>query len=429
MAWMASDFKQSANGLLIILCKSQSGRGELPGKGVRSVLQRVEQTSLACKVNTDRIANSDVVARIEIFRDLSAVETIWRAFERNAALTPYQRFDFLSLWQKHIGAHEGVSPLVVVAFDADNQPLCILPLGKFTRGPVTVARYLAGKHANYNFGLWRRDFNFSSACIAAIVDALGKAEPDLAALDLHNQPYSWHGVDNPLCHYPHQPSPSLGYRLKLGEAGEEVLKRQLTSSYRGRIRGKEKKLAKLPGYRYFVAQSPEEITRCMDAFFLQKRAYMSAMRIPNPFDQPEVEAFLRDAANARVLEIHALECDAEVLSLYAAVVDGKRLSTMISSYTESENSRWSPGIIVLSHIVTNVADRGFEIMDLGVGEAEYKFVYCDEQEDLFDSFIPLSKAGHAIVPLMRAQANLKRFVKSNPALWRAAKAVRGLFSR
>ena len=260
-------------------------------------------------------------------------------------------------------------------------------------------------------------------------DALAAAEPDLVAIELHNQPYSWHGAENPLLAFPHQPSPSIGYRLKLGESGDAVLKRQLTSSYRGRIRGKEKKLAALPGYRYFVAQTPEEVSRCMDAFFAQKREYMQALKIPNPFEQPEVVAFLRAAAESHVLEIHALECEREVLALYAAVTDGRRLSTIISSYTASENARWSPGMITLSHAVANAADCGFEIMDLGVGEAEYKLVYCDKNEELFDSFLPLSKAGHAIVPLLRAQANLKRFVKSSPVLWRAAKTVRGLLRR
>jgi CelD/BcsL family acetyltransferase involved in cellulose biosynthesis len=368
-------------------------------------------------------------ARFEIYRDLTAVETLWRAFEAGADLTPYQRFDFLRLWHDHIGAKEDIAPLIAVAFDANDEPLCLLPLGKFSRGPFPVARFLAGKHANYNFGLWRRGISFDRNFVQALLDALSNAEPDLAALELHNQPYAWHGAENPLLAIPHQPSPSTGYRLKLGESGEAVLARQLTSSYRGRIRGKEKKLAKLPGYRYFVASTPEEIQRCMHAFFVQKREYMAAMKIPNPFDAPEVEVFLREAANARVLEIHALECGEEILALYAGVVDGKRISTMISSYTASENSRWSPGIITLSHAVANVADRGFEIMDLGVGEAEYKFVYCDEKEELFDSFIPLSSAGHALVPLLRAQAGLKRFVKSTPVLWNAAKTVRGLLPR
>lgn len=391
------------------------------------MLQRVE--ARPSQQNEAASARGKAFVRLEVYRDLAAVEALWREFENQADLTPYQRFDFLHLWQQHIGAKQYVAPLVVVAFDANNEPLCLLPLGKFARGPFSIACYLAGKHANYNFGIWRRGVSFTRNFVVQLFEALAAAEPDLALLELHNQPYAWHGAENPLLSLPHQPSPSTGYRMRLGESGEAVLMRQLTSSYRGRIRGKEKKLAKLPGYRYFVAGTPEEITRCMDAFFAQKREYMAAMKIPNPFEEPETEAFLRAAADARILEIHALECESEVLALYAGVVDDKRISTLISSYTASENSRWSPGIITISHIVANVADRGFEIMDLGVGEAEYKFVYCDEKEDLFDSFIPLSKAGHVIVPLLRAQANLKRFVKTTPALWRAAKTVRGLLSR
>lgn len=374
-------------------------------------------------------APSAAFARFALYRDFASVEAIWRAFERDADFTPYQQFDFLERWHRHIGVNEDVTPLVALAFDAQDNPLCLLPLGKFSRGPFSVGCFLAGKHANYNFGLWRRGETFSREFIAQLFAALAEAEPSLVALELHNQPYAWHGVDNPLHAFPHQPSPSAGYRLKLGESGEAVLLRQLTSSYRGRIRGKEKKLAKLPGYRYFIAASAEEITRCMDAFFAQKRDYMAALKIPNPFDEPEVEAFLRDAASSHVLEIHALECESEVLALYAAVTDGRRLSTMISSYTASENSRWSPGIITLSHAVANAADRDFEVMDLGVGDAEYKRVYCDESETLFDSFIPLSSKGQAIVQILRAQGGLKRFVKATPALWKAAKTVRGLFSR
>ena len=393
------------------------------------MLTRVEANLSLRNHAASASAPGKAFARLEVYRDFASVETLWREFEREADLTPYQRFDYLHLWQQHIGSKDGVTPLIVVAFDAENKLLCLLPLGKFARGPFHAACYLAGKHANYNFGIWRRGVSFNHDFLTQFIEALNASEPDLAVLELHNQPYAWHGAENPFLAFSHQPSPSTGYRLKLGDTGEAVLARQLTSSYRGRIRGKEKKLAKLPGYRYFVASTPEEITRCMDAFFAQKREYMAVMKIPNPFDAPEVEAFLRAVAYARILEIHALECDSEVLALYAGVADGKRISTLISSYTASENSRWSPGIITISHIVANVADRGLEIMDLGVGEAEYKFVYCDEKEELFDSFIPLSKAGHAIVPLLRAQANLKRFVKSTPTLWRAAKTVRGLLSR
>lgn len=374
-------------------------------------------------------------AKLEIIRNLAEAEAPWRALEAVATLTPYQRYDYLRLWQEHVGAREGVEPLVVVAYGADGQPLCLLPLGKFSRGPFKVARFLGGKHANYNFGPWRNGVRFDRDFVQQVLNGIHSFDPEIAVLELHNQPLHWHGLDNPFLAFPHQPSPSTGYRLRLGESSAAVLARQLTASYRSRIRGKERKLAKLAGYRYFVAATPDEARRCMDTFFAQKRLYMDALKIPNPFDDPGVESFLRAACESGldrgkpVLEIHALEGGGEILALYAALTDGKRLSTIVSSYTSSENARQSPGIITLSHAVANAADRGFEIMDLGVGEAEYKFVYCDETEDLFDSFLPLSASGQMVVPLLRARAGLKRFVKTTPALWRAAKTVRGVLNR
>ena len=45
------------------------------------------------------------IARVEVIEDMAAAEPYWRALEAGHSLgTPYQRFDFLNLWQHHIGA-------------------------------------------------------------------------------------------------------------------------------------------------------------------------------------------------------------------------------------------------------------------------------------------------------------------------------------
>lgn len=192
-------------------------------------------------------------AHCRIFTRLADAEPDWRTLEASGALTPYQRFDFLDLWQRHIGAAEGVEPLIVAAYDELGEPLCVLPLGKYNRGPFQVARFLGGKHANYSFGLWRKGTAFDRDFVQGILDQIAAERPEVAALELRNQPVAWHGSENPFMQFPHQPSPSPGYRLKLGDNGEAVLARQLSASYRGRIRNRERKLAKLEGYRYFVA--------------------------------------------------------------------------------------------------------------------------------------------------------------------------------
>jgi len=55
------------------------------------------------------------VAAVDILSDMSRAEAVWRDLEaRRASQTPYQRFDFLSAWQREVGEREDLSPFIVV---------------------------------------------------------------------------------------------------------------------------------------------------------------------------------------------------------------------------------------------------------------------------------------------------------------------------
>ena len=69
------------------------------------------------------------IAQVDIVADLDQAEPVWRAFENAGHLsTPYQRFDMLSPWQRLVGSHEGALPFIVIARDAEQKPLALLPL-------------------------------------------------------------------------------------------------------------------------------------------------------------------------------------------------------------------------------------------------------------------------------------------------------------
>ena len=70
------------------------------------------------------------IARVEIFANMAAAEPHWRALELTQTLaTPYQRYDFLKLWQRHVGEACGTTPFIVVAFNAMGTPLFLWPFG------------------------------------------------------------------------------------------------------------------------------------------------------------------------------------------------------------------------------------------------------------------------------------------------------------
>ena len=111
------------------------------------------------------------IAHVDVISHFGAAEAIWRSLESSEQLsTPYQRFDFQSAWQTHIGAQEGLKPFIIVAYDAAHQPLMLLPLAVSRENGMRVAGYLGGKHVTFNMPLFRRDFAVQAT--KADIDAL-----------------------------------------------------------------------------------------------------------------------------------------------------------------------------------------------------------------------------------------------------------------
>jgi CelD/BcsL family acetyltransferase involved in cellulose biosynthesis len=373
------------------------------------------------------------VARVEILDDLAVAEPIWRRLEREDALaTPYQSFDLQAAWQRHVGARAGVSPFIVVGFDPAGKPIFLWPMGKVRKGPLNVVGFLGGKHTNFNLALWRRDVakNFTAEDIRKIVAQIAAGGYEADVFRLLSQPRSWEGIVNPFALLPHQPSPSDALWLKLENSGDEVIKRVLSPSMRGRLRTKERRLQRLAGYRYLQATTAADVDRLLDAFFALKAAHMAEQGLANVFAEPSQESFLREAchqglaAGKPLIEIHALEAEGELLALFAGVSDGRRFSGMFNTYTRSDNARQSPGLVLLTHMITALADRGLKSFDLGVGEARYKTFFCKEPEPLFDNFLPLTRLGWLAAMLGRLGYGMKRRVKQSRLLWKLVQVVR-----
>ena len=375
------------------------------------------------------------IASVDILADLGQAEPVWRGLEAMQQFsTPYQRFDFLSAWQRQVGAREGLRPFIVIAHDAERRPLLLLPLALGHEHGVRSASFMGGKHSTFNMALWDREFatGATSADLEALIAAIrGRAEADVLALS--QQPLSWRGLPNPMALLPHQASANDCPLMTI--VPEEPPTARISNSFRRRLKGKERKLQALAGYRCHVATSDADVRRLLDWFFAIKPQRMAEQKLPNVFAAPGVEAFIRDACMAqladggRAIDIHALECDDEVIAIFAGVNDGHRFSMMFNTYTLSANSKYSPGLILMREIVDDYAGRGYRALDLGIGSDEYKRLFCKDDEPIFDSFIPLSLRGRLAATAMSGVNRAKHLVKHNPALFELAQKLRAAFHR
>lgn len=384
--------------------------------------------------DTSASSKSGRIAGIDIVHDLASAEAVWRGLENEqASFTPYQRFDFVAAWQRQVGEREGLVPFVVIAYDAERRPLLLLPLALRHAYGARCAGFMGGKHSTFNMALWDRGFAASAtqADLESLISAISeRAEADVFAL--HQQPLRWRDLPNPLALLPHQPSANDCPLLTMEPGAAPAT--LVSNSFRRRLKGKERKLQPLPGYRYHVASTEADITRLLDWFFRVKPQRMAEQKLPNVFADPGIEDFIRLAcatplANGHhVIDIHALECDEEVIAIFAGVADGYRFSMMFNTYTMSASSKFSPGLILMRDIIDHYAGQDYRAFDLGIGSDDYKRLFCKDDEPIFDSFIALSQRGKLAAGVMSGLNRTKRLVKHNPALLEMAQKLRNAFS-
>src|SRR5262249_21797026 len=315
----------------------------------------------------------------------------------------------------------------VIAYDSERRPLLLVPLTLTREHGARVARFMGGKHTTFNMALWNKDFarDVTGTDLAELLSAL-RARSVADVLALTQQPRHWHDILNPFATLPKQPCANDCPVLSIVPG--DPPQNRISNSFRRRLKSKERKLQS-PGYRYHVATDEADVDRILDWFFHVKPMRMAEQRLPNVFAEPGVEEFIRKAcrapqADARVIDIHALECDDEVIAMFAGVADGHRFSMMFNTYTMSARSRYSPGLILMRNIIDHYAGKKYRALDLGIGSDDYKRLFCKGDEPLFDSFISLSGRGRVAATAMSVLNRLKRRVKRNPMLLRFAQTLR-----
>lgn len=367
------------------------------------------------------------IAHVEVVNSLPAAESAWRSLE-NQFGTPYQRYDWAAAWQNHVGTGDGVTPFIIIGRDNDGTPLFLWPLGRRQMGPLSIAQYLGGKHANFNTPLWHRDVaeSLTPADLKTIISRIAGAD----VLLLLNQPESWSGIRNPLMLLAHQASPSHAYRGALSADFEALWLEKTSTSKRKKFRKKEQTIGKHGALRYWQAATATDVQQILDAFFEQKSQRMREFGIADIFGATNTRKFIAAACNAGLsegkpaIELYAFSVGETIAATCAGAVGGGRFCCMFNSMTRGPLAHDSPGELLLVHVVRACCQRGLTTFDLGIGEAAYKERFCEDVEPLFDSVLPLSGLGHVSGPLLRWLYAAKRTIKNSNKAWSLAQAAR-----
>jgi CelD/BcsL family acetyltransferase involved in cellulose biosynthesis len=372
---------------------------------------------------TELIDNS-----IDVFTKMEDARNDWLALSREAVISPYQSYAFLSAWLDTAGRADGVEPFVIVSRDAEGRPNALLPFCVMDR-KIRIALFMGGRESNFNLPLLPPNAGHDSASMRALLNRAARHAPSGPDLYyLRNQPRRFVNFENPLVDNTDQKSVSFAYGTTLPASAEELAAR-FSSDTRKKLRRKEARLAELGPVAYDHCANGARGAAIVDALIRQKSERFGVGAAFLRCDMPKFLNTLRDTAEDGGVELHALRVGERIVATYVGVMRGRRFSAMLNSFEQDEAiARCSPGDLLLHALMRHLVARGTTHFDLGAGEARYKSSVCNETIELYNAILPVTARGFLAAPMLTAYLRLKRRVKRTPSLINAYQRLRATLS-
>jgi D-aspartate ligase len=391
----------------------------------------------ACRTNLASEASAPL--NLAIHHGFDSVEALWRRFERVADCTPYQTFDWLAAWQRHIGMCDRARPVIVVASFADGEPAFLLPLAV---EPSYASRRLCwlGQDLNdYNAPLLAKTFSqrVTAECFLAAwreLRARIQREPALRHdwIELEKMPPLVGGQVNPFCRLATDANPSGAHATALGSDWKQFYADKRSSATRRRDRTKRKHLSEFGAIDFVTDTDSSDVARTLHVLMQQKSRQFARKGIADMFARPDWREFFLDVAvnpaTRHLVHVSRVQIGEHCAAANLGLAFGDAYYHMLASYDDGELSRYGPGALHLRELLAYAIGRGLQRFDFTIGDEPYKREWSDSAVTLWDHRTVTTLRGWPAFCRAALLRPVKRFIKQTPWAWRVvshARALRG----
>jgi CelD/BcsL family acetyltransferase involved in cellulose biosynthesis len=370
---------------------------------------------------------------LELREDLASLQPEWTAFQRTAACTVFQTFEWLSKWQQHVGNLRGTRPAIVLGRDAHGVLLFILPLAIETQGPIRRLTWLGSELCDYNAPLTARDFWRHVGDFAALWREAQRhlqSNPRLRFdfVDLQKMAETLGDERNPFLSLTTQRNASSAHVATLGRSWEEYYKAKRSSETRKKERKQLRRLGELGEVRFLDVSEKPEIAHTIETLMQQKSKTFARMGVEDLFARPGYRAFWRDVAATLpgVTHVSRLDVGATIAATSLGLTHRGCYYLVLSSYHDGEVMRFGPGRAHLHELLRHAIEHNIRDFDFTIGDEPYKRDWADVEVRLYDHLQAATLRGAVVVAMISAFRRTKRLIKTTPALWRTYSRAREL---
>jgi CelD/BcsL family acetyltransferase involved in cellulose biosynthesis len=375
------------------------------------------------------MASSNTLASTPILWDVQPLVDLlpeWTAKKDRLHGSTTQHIAWVSQWQAEVNPD-----CFCVVGRIDQHLDFVLTLEVIRQGPLKIAIFPGGRHANENFPCVSIGFSSVNETknIEVIKKLIRQKRPDIDAVYLHRQVKKTAGLTNPVLPISRSTETDIALSFELNSDFQVILDARDGSKKQKRIRKTARRLDERGGWTYEIVANDEEAKNALTRFFELKAHRLAGKGIVNVFAAQEVQAFFKSIfaqsveQSAHEFEMHVLKVGGDI----AAVTGNSRLSERLNvefTAVDDTDSSISHGEFLYFQMISNACSRGIKTFSFGVGDEPFKRSWCDVETPQYNTTIALTLKGSIAASVDGLKTKAKRMVKSNKRLYGFLKNLR-----
>jgi CelD/BcsL family acetyltransferase involved in cellulose biosynthesis len=363
--------------------------------------------------------------KITVYEDLDGIEAEWRSFQREAAGTFYQSFEWCSAWIETVGRDADIRARIVTGKDEQGQLRFLLPFGLRRRWGATVVEWIGSSQINYGYGLYHKSFlpsarQWFGAEGWSVLHELGQFD----ALRLQEMPEHLHGFPHPLLDWTTVPAANRSYAMSLHADYEQIYAAKRSGETRRGNRKRDAKLEKIGNVTFGLPGSIERTHALLDLMFQHQQSRLAESGIRSVFTKEEREFVHRLAEKGDILLPYHLSIDGELAAMMLGARFDNTYWALISSLNAGIARRHSPGDAALRRMIEACCKLGLTRLDFSSGDTPYKMHWADEVLQMREAIRFRTISGLPFAVAMLSTVTAKRAVKQSTILWRLFSMLR-----
>jgi CelD/BcsL family acetyltransferase involved in cellulose biosynthesis len=291
----------------------------------------------------------------------------------------FQTREFLAIWAQTFGTALAVDARFIDVRDGNGALVLRIPLAIETRRGVRILSFADHSCADYNAPIvYPNAIDWTADRAQSLWRAIEAALPPVDIVRLEKVPAMVGDLVNPLHLLGEAANPESAHGSNMRLAWPEI---EATQAQLKTLKRKARGLQKLGEVKFTVASDKAERDRILSKLLQQKQRRYEDTRVPgfaeNPMQKRFFEIATEDFAALGNLHLSALEVGGEIIATNWSVSMGRTIYELMIGFESGEWVKHSGGRILNLRFLEWAKAQGFDYVDHGIGDEDWKIDNCD----------------------------------------------------